>query len=280
MVNARKQPVVEEPCGSGQSPASAAKDKRAQPRLLAAAASRKSGGSSSVSTPIKKKRNVYQFKVAGNSDAKRVYSSSPSKKAAKATFAVVAATYQKGDKAGQYTGAVYMRSKPRYGLNEAYKAALAPHLLAEGLRWNDELKVYTAKVYTIKQAQMLLDITRDLDDKHKEDLDESVDESPFEHARDAEIHVFPMTVTDGPTGQNEDVVAIAGMTYPFKNELMKRGFIFKNTVNGTAGVQLWLKAMDADDPETEELVCFMEKYGFTVEQHDAVEFDDDDAKEE
>ena len=53
--SSRKQPVPEEPCGSGQSPASLAADKRAQPRLLADAAARKAG--SPAPKTIAKKTN-------------------------------------------------------------------------------------------------------------------------------------------------------------------------------------------------------------------------------
>ena len=44
------------------------------------------------------------------------------KKAMNAVFSLVAAKYQKGDKAGELTGAIYFRGKPRYGSNETFKA--------------------------------------------------------------------------------------------------------------------------------------------------------------
>ena len=55
MPSRRKQPATNEPCGSGQSAASLAADKAAQPRLLAAAAARKAiAKDKKSSTPSKK----------------------------------------------------------------------------------------------------------------------------------------------------------------------------------------------------------------------------------
>ena len=41
-------------------------------------------------------------------------------KTSKAMFSLIAAKYQKGDKLGAYTGAVYLRAKPRYGGNDTF----------------------------------------------------------------------------------------------------------------------------------------------------------------
>ena len=190
-------------------------------------------------------------------------------KPSKATFALTAAVFQKGDRKGELTGSVYVRAKPRYGKNEEFKAVCEKHLLNEKLRWNDELKVYTAKVYTPKQGQLVLDAIRTIDDKHEEDLaDETIDESVFEEANAAHIVSFPITVNEGVTSHDEECFALGGNTYPFKEELKERGFIFKNTVNGNEGVQLWLKPLA--DTDKNEILDFMNKYGFHVEEHDGV----------
>ena len=74
-------------------------------------------------------------------------------------FTLVKAKFQKGEKKDEYTGAIYFRGKPRYGNNEIFKAKVNDKLLAETLRWNDEFKLYSAKVYTAEQAQMVLDVS-------------------------------------------------------------------------------------------------------------------------
>ena len=36
-------------------------------------------------------------------------------------------------------------------MKEKYKAKVVPNMLAESLRWNDELKLYSAKVWMAKR---------------------------------------------------------------------------------------------------------------------------------
>ena len=78
----------------------------------------------------------------------------------KATFDLIQARYQKGDKSGQLTGAIYYRGKPRYGHNERYKNLVEAVMLAEKLRWNDELKLYTAMCWSDKIAAKILNAMR------------------------------------------------------------------------------------------------------------------------
>ena len=93
-------------------------------------------------------------------------------KVQKAVFSLVRATYQKGDKKDQYSGAIYYRGKPRWGMNDKYKAKLFPNMLAESLRWNDELKLYSGKVWTAEQAQLILDAMRQVSAEDEKDLED------------------------------------------------------------------------------------------------------------
>ena len=72
-----------------------------------------------------------------------------------AKFTLFAATYQKGDKEGQLTGNIYFRGKPHYSQNEQFKELFHKLTLAERLKWNSELKLYTVKVYTATQARLV-----------------------------------------------------------------------------------------------------------------------------
>jgi len=67
----------------------------------------------------------------------------------------VRAEYQKGEFQGMYSGAVYARGVPLMGYNDTYKDKVGAKLLAEHLRFNTELKLYTAKVYSPEQAIMV-----------------------------------------------------------------------------------------------------------------------------
>ena len=92
------------------------------------------------------------------------------------------AKYQKGDKMDALSGAVYFRGKPRFGNNEVFKGKVQPNLLAEGLRWNDEIKLYTAKVYTPEQVIKIRECMKTVSKDDEADLTESAptDDEIFE----------------------------------------------------------------------------------------------------
>ena len=204
-------------------------------------------------------------------------SSKSAYKEAHAVFTLVKAKFQKGEKKDEYSGAIYFRGKPRYGNNEIFKAKVGDKLLAETLRWNDEFKLYSAKVYTAEQAHMVLDAMRMVSEKDERDLASvTVDETIFDDAHRAEIKIFPLEVEgDGDINLN---LAIAGTTYPFNKILKQAGFTFHNMVNGQP-LKLWLREESEDQPEVDagNLEEMFEEYGFTVDKYvyDGVAEDDE-----
>jgi hypothetical protein len=215
------------------------------------------------------KPKLFQFKTSKDPSFKaKVGSFNGKSKMSKAVFSLVKAVIQKGDKAGQESGAIYARMKPKYGQNDTFKESILHDVLAEPIRWNDELKVYTVRVYTIKQATMILEKMRKLPGCDK-DLPTEADESVFENAKPTEINIVPMLVHDGPTSQNQDMIALQGATYPFKDYIKGKGFTFHNTVNNMEGINVWLAP--TAEVDTAELTAHFEKYGFTVDEHDGAE---------
>lgn len=103
----------------------------------------------------------------------------------------------------------------------------------------------------------------------EDDLPEDIDEAVFADANAASIDIVPMKVQDGATSQDEEVIAVSGTTFPFKDWLKTKGFSFANTVNGHEGAQLWLAPKDEVD--TSELAAYFEEYGFAVEVFDRVD---------
>ena len=163
-------------------------------------------------------------------------------------FTLIKARYQKGDKKDEFTGAIYFRGQPTYGNNENFKDKLFPVFLKERLRWNDELKLYTAKVYTPEQAIMVLDNMREVSEECEKSLAHiSVDESIFDDAKEASITMFPLEVDGKMT------LAVGGTTFPWGDKLKKEKFSFEHIVNGEP-LNLWLRDedtnadMDADPP--------------------------------
>ena len=157
-------------------------------------------------------------------------------------------------------------------MNDKFKAKVGSNMLVETLRWNDELKLYTGKVWTAKQAQLILDSMREVSAEDAKDLtDVTVDETIFDDAKEAAIKIFPITI------EGDVNLAIGGTTYPFKDILKKQGFAFHNVVNDQP-VQLWLRVepeaqpdMDADDLE-----ALFDQYGFEVDRYDGVEGSEDE----
>ena len=277
MPSRRKEPVrAESPVGSGMSPEALANDKARQPRLLAAAAVRKRV--SPVAKTIQKAKTGKKVIDLSSLISPTSSASSSSKsgyKEAHAVFTLVKAKFQKGEKKDEYSGAIYFRGKPRYGNNEIFKAKVGDKLLAETLRWNDEFKLYSAKVYTAEQAQMVLDAMRMVSEKDERDLASvTVDETIFDDAHRAEIKIFPLEVEgDGNINLN---LAIAGTTYPFNKILKQAGFTFHNVVNGEP-LKLWLREESDGQPEVDagDLEEMFKEYGFTVDKYDGVAEDDE-----
>ena len=149
------------------------------------------------------------------------------------------ATYQKGEKAGLKTGAIYYNGKPRFGSNKVYKEKVEPKLLTERLRWNDDKKFYSAKIFSYEQAVMILDAMRTVSAKDEEDLaDVTIDETIFGDT--PQIQIFPLMMG---TAEHGDALhtAITGVTFPFKDELKKAGFSFAKNVNDVEGANGWLR---------------------------------------
>jgi len=222
--------------------------------------------------PTKQKFSFKKIKkVVSSAEWKAGHRRASSKKVSSATFALVAAKFQKGDKQGELTGAIYFRGVPLYGQNDKFKTEVHKSTLAESLRWNDELKVYTCKVYTAKQARKILSAMKSLDGCAKS-LPEDVEESVFDDAKPAEIQLVLNLDVEGDSEEGEMMVGVTGTTYPFKEELKAKGFRFHDTVNGEENVQMWLAPQD--DVDTDELTALFEEYGFAVEQFDGVDDDE------
>ena len=171
-----------------------------------------------------------------------------------------------------------LRAVPRYGQNEKFKQLLFDLLLGEPLRWNDELKKYTAKVFTAKQAQTILEAMRTLEGADKDLSDHEVDDSIFDVEKTT-ITIVPFSVASSwlaaddeqkDDGTEVEVIGICGSTFAFRVMLKTHGFVFRTNLPDEPGVQVWIKkAKDADD--LEELEELFAEYGFAVDKYDCVE---------
>ena len=204
-----------------------------------------------------------------------------------ATFDLYPAMYQKGDKAKQLTGRIYFRGKPRYGNNERFKELVNAVMLAESLRWNEELKLYTGVVWSDKIAAKILNAMRNVralptklpnasltltrflwqvSDADAADLPTEVPQDKlelFDAAKSNALTLVPVTVND------EIRTAIGGPTYAWKQILPTKGFQFTTEFQGKA-VQLWLSKDTLDNDDIDELVTEFEDFGFPVTKYDGL----------
>ena len=241
-----KKPA-EEPCASGQSRASLNKDKAAQPRLFAAAAARKAG-----------KTKTFNISAALSPSTTSPASSNTPKRDNKASWEIIRATYQKGEKQGKETGNVYMRAKPRFGQNAEFKERIKKHSNQQA-KWNDDLKMYIAKMMSAVVAANCLEALRDLPGC-AEDVDEDIDWEIFVGMKEPAVSIFPF----------EDGTAIHGaITYDFKDDLKDKGFNFVKNAQDKEGFNLWVSAEPFVD--TDDLTTMFEKFGIEVNFFDSAE---------
>ena len=259
---------VEERCGSGQSPASLAKDIAAQPALLAGRTPVKATKRAGILKTSPKK--VFIFKKPNASTSQGGNGFRKEKKVTGAVVTFVRAKYQKGDKLHQLTGNVYMQARPRYASNAIFKEKVGAKLLIEPMRWNNELKTYRAKIYSSKQAKMLRDTMKMLSPDDGNDLDtngptdEDIDEVfDFEERKLAEISIILEFELDG-----EMTKAIGGMTFPWKETLQEAGFIF------SFQTKMYHAPVDTD---TDDIEAMFDEYGFDVETFEHMEVAEDEA---
>ena len=262
-------------CGSGQSLESIAKDKAAQPALFAAAAKRV--GKARVATPDKPKSTISKGTLGLTKAGKRVFvihkpdgapdsgSSSTSRrgkyKHLPAKLEFHRAKYQKGDKSGKYSGTVYAWKRPRRGNNDTFKTKVNPKLLKGPTRWNDAVKFFTATVHTVEEAIMVREAMKMVSEEDEKDLletaptDEDIEEIfNFPEAKDTTISIISEVDIDG-----EPMMALAGFTYPFKDDIKEVGFNFYGANN------MWIAPVGTDISELEEKFHL---YGFNVENFD------------
>jgi hypothetical protein len=69
------------------------------------------------------------------------------------------------------------------------------------------------------------------------------------------------------TIEDEDVLAVGGTTFPFKETLKELGFTYFNDDR----MSWWIKAKE--DVDVDEVTALFEEYGFAVEVYDGVDDD-------
>ena len=132
--------------------------------------------------------------------------------------------------------------------------------------------MYTAKIYNVTQAKLILEQQKMVSAEDEADLEDAVvDESVFDDANPCDLAMFPIEVDGAMMG------AVQGPTYPWGDELTEKGFKFQNIVNGQP-MQLWLAPLE--DVDFHELEALFTEYGFPATSYDAFHVETDDEEED
>ena len=251
---------------------------------LAATTSKKATGSAragvSSKTIDKSKKKLFKLPVGACNDSQA--QSSPTRRRNgpndKAILKFFRATYQKGEKQGKYSGAVYMQGKVRYGKgkNESFKTKAGACVKGQFFRFNDDSKLYSAKMANVKTAIAVREAMKSVSPEDEKDLNETA-------PTDQEI----MEIFDFPEAQSNVIniisslelngvenVGIQGTTFDFKDDIKNAGWQWDQDA------KFWLAQVGTDTKELEKLFT---DYGFDVEHFDGVaghsDADDDDDDE-
>ena len=87
--------------------------------------------------------------------------------------------------------------------------------------------------------------------------------------------VAQLSVVVGDVRGHRKTRSDSATTYPFKDELKKRGFKFEPNLNGMMGLNVWIAPKD-DVEDEDELTILFEEHGFPVEKCDGIAEDEDD----
>ena len=157
-------------------------------------------------------------------------------------------------------------SNAGYCHNAKFREIMEKFTLGEQLKWNTELKVYTMRVHTAKQANDILAELRTLEG-HEQDLPATVDATIFAEAKPAYVAFVPHVLTNGPTSHSQQVIVAHGYTYPVKSMLAEHGFFFVRNFNEDPDVNVWCCAASSNlDSVTADLI----DKGWTVETFDGM----------
>lgn len=198
------------------------------------------------------------------------------------------AIIQSGDREGEKSGRRYFVVNPRYGLNDAAKELLEPHVLkVDKIRpFNKDLGGFPVLVHAPKQAQEMHTALRNGLDRGKTDLPEKLNVGSW--TRGPTVTVVTLHNVDIKTRDQEHAEVTALMleseasVYPIKEHLKKDvEYEFVRGVHGKNGIDKWVRVVE-DSENTADLVKATAKVladrGWQCEtaELDAADWEDDD----
>ena len=166
----------------------------------------------------------------------------------KPLFEIVMCRHQKGEKEQQLSGNIMLNFRSSYEKKDRAADQLSQFFLTEKPKWNAEKKQFSVRVFSIKQAQEILNTLRKLEGEDAEDLPKTIERTTeLKQAKIPFINIIP----------HENMWMLDNDTYPLKEHLKNMGFTF-DLIN--AGFRIWQISQELMPLET--IKDFLEQWGW------------------
>ena len=166
----------------------------------------------------------------------------------KPLFEVVMCRHQKGEKEQQLSGNIMLNFRSSYEKKDRAANQLSQFFLTEKPKWNAEKKQFSVRVFSIKQAQEILNTLHKLEGEDAGDLPKTIERTTeLKQAKIPFINIIP----------HEKMWMLDNDTYPLKEHLKNMGFTF-DLIN--SGFRIW--QISRDQMPLETIKDFLEQWGW------------------
>ena len=166
----------------------------------------------------------------------------------KPLFEIVMCRHQKGEKEQQLSGNIMLNFRSSYEKKDRAADQLSRFFLTEKPKWNAEKKQFSVRVFSIKQAQEILNTLRKLEGEDAGDLPKTIERTTeLKQAKIPFINIIP----------HENMWMLDNDTYPLKEHLKNMGFTF-DLIN--SGFRIWQISQEQMPLAT--IKDFLEQWGW------------------
>ena len=176
------------------------------------------------------------------------------RKPLKPLFEIVMCRHQQGEKANQLSGNMMLNFRSSYEKKDTAAEQLSPFFLTEKPKWNAEKKYFSVRVFSIEQAQKILNTLHQLEGKDAGDLPKTIKmTTELEQAKIPFINII----------SHEDMWMLDNDTFPLKEHLKDMGFTF-DSIN--SGFRIWQISQERMSLAT--IKTFLEQWGWKYTVYD------------
>ena len=170
------------------------------------------------------------------------------RKPLKPFFEIVMCRHQQGEKANQLSGNMMLNFRSSYEKKDTAADQLSPFFLTEKPKWNAERRHFSVRVFSIKQAQEILNTLHQLEGKDAGDLPKTIEmTTELKQAKIPFINIIP----------HENMWMLDNDTFPLKEHLRDMGFTF-DSIN--SGFRIWQISQERMPLAT--IKTFLEEWGW------------------